>query len=193
MMAPYLQRPVRELWSLVWIADATMISLSCLSREDALQTAWELRGDRGFPTYIEGPHGEEACDPAPGALRGVCGRLAGLLLGYELARTHSSQGADLVTGGGASSPADVTRRLSPSGGGKRWPETHSLLPRWRWLQDPERWRRRAAEMRKTADGMAHLPHAQASLLETAREYDRRAGKAEQHLKKQKPRTAGGRG
>ena len=65
MMAPYLQRPVRELWSLVWIADATMISLSCLSREDALQTAWELRGDRGFPTYIEGPHGEQL-DPRHG-------------------------------------------------------------------------------------------------------------------------------
>ena len=42
-----------------------MISLSCLSREDALQTAWELRGDRGFPTYIEGPHGEQL-DPCHG-------------------------------------------------------------------------------------------------------------------------------
>ena len=39
-------------------------SLSCLSREDALQTAWEMRGDRGFPTYIEGPHGEQL-DPRP--------------------------------------------------------------------------------------------------------------------------------
>jgi hypothetical protein len=58
MMAPDLQRPARELWSLVWLADKTMILLACRSREDALQTAWDLRGDRGFPAYIEGPHGK---------------------------------------------------------------------------------------------------------------------------------------
>jgi hypothetical protein len=46
------------------------------------------------------------------------------------------------------------------------------------FDDLERWRRRAAEMRKIADGMAHLPRAQASLLETAKEYDRRAARAE---------------
>lgn len=49
------------------------------------------------------------------------------------------------------------------------------------LQDPENWRRRAAEMRKIAEGMAHLPRAQASLLGTAQEYDRRAAKAEKRL------------
>jgi hypothetical protein len=43
---------------------------------------------------------------APGGGAAVSGRLAGLLLGYMPARTHSSQSADLVTGGGASSPAD---------------------------------------------------------------------------------------
>jgi len=46
------------------------------------------------------------------------------------------------------------------------------------LQDPERWRQRAAEMRKIAEGMAHLPLAQASLLQTAEEYDRRAVRLE---------------
>jgi hypothetical protein len=37
-------------------------------------------------------------------------------------------------------------------------------------------------MRKIAEGMAHLPRAQASLLETAQEYDRRPAKAEKHQK-----------
>jgi hypothetical protein len=46
------------------------------------------------------------------------------------------------------------------------------------FDDPERWRRRAAEMRKVAAGMAHLPNAQASLLRTAEEYDRLADRAE---------------
>ena len=50
-------------------------------------------------------------------------------------------------------------------------------------------------MRKIAEGMAHLPRAQASLLETAQEYDRRAAKAEKRLSsKQHPdhvRRAGG--
>jgi hypothetical protein len=41
-----------------------------------------------------------------GALRPFVAGLASLLLGYMPARTHSSQSADLVTGGGASSPAD---------------------------------------------------------------------------------------
>lgn len=50
------------------------------------------------------------------------------------------------------------------------------------LQDPERWRQRAAEMRKIAEGMAHLPLAQASLLQTAEEYDRRAARAEKRGK-----------
>jgi len=59
------------------------------------------------------------------------------------------------------------------------------------LQDPERWRQRAAEMRKIAEGIAHLPHAQASLLETAKEYDRRAARAtKRHKNEIKPRTAG---
>jgi hypothetical protein len=60
-----LYRSRRELWSLVWLADETMISLSCRSREEALQTAFELRGERGFPTYIEGPHGKRV-DPHQG-------------------------------------------------------------------------------------------------------------------------------
>jgi hypothetical protein len=38
--------------------------------------------------------------------RPFVGDLASLLLGYKSARTRSSQDADLVTGGGASSPAD---------------------------------------------------------------------------------------
>jgi hypothetical protein len=62
MMALNLRRQAREVWSLVWLADETMIWLLCESREDALQTAWDLRGDRGFPTYIEGPH-REYIDP----------------------------------------------------------------------------------------------------------------------------------
>ncbi len=48
------------------------------------------------------------------------------------------------------------------------------------LQDPEHWRQRAADMRKIAEGMAHLSLAQASLLETAEEYERRAAEAEKH-------------
>ena len=50
------------------------------------------------------------------------------------------------------------------------------------LDDPEYWRRRAAEMRKIAEEMTHLPRAQASLLETASEYDRRAARAEKLVK-----------
>ena len=47
-------------------------------------------------------------------------------------------------------------------------------------------------MRKIAEGMAHLPRAQASLLETAQEYDRRAAKAEKRLSnKPRPRLAVG--
>lgn len=48
------------------------------------------------------------------------------------------------------------------------------------LDDPEYWRGRAAEMRRIADQMELLPRARASLLETARDYDRRAARAEHY-------------
>ena len=51
------------------------------------------------------------------------------------------------------------------------------------LDDPEYWRQRAGEMRRIADQMKHLPRARASLLETAREYDRRAARAEKHFRR----------
>jgi hypothetical protein len=46
------------------------------------------------------------------------------------------------------------------------------------LDAPEYWHGRAAEMRKIGEGLAHLPRAQAPLLETAKEYDRRAARAD---------------
>ncbi len=46
------------------------------------------------------------------------------------------------------------------------------------IDNAERWCRRAAEIRMIAERMSHLPLAQASLLETAEEYERRAARAE---------------
>jgi hypothetical protein len=72
-MAPDLQRPVRELWSLVWLADETMIPLSCQSREDALQTAWDLRA--GLPD-VHRRAARGAFRPAPTHLNGRPVRLS---------------------------------------------------------------------------------------------------------------------
>jgi hypothetical protein len=57
-----------------------------------------------------------------------CGPI-GRPLAWLLSRqgSHSSQSADLVTGGGASSPADGPAACLHNGD-KPWPETHSL--RW---------------------------------------------------------------
>jgi hypothetical protein len=51
------------------------------------------------------------------------------------------------------------------------------------IDDPERWRRRAAELRRRADDMAHLPLARESLLRTAEEYERWAQQDQERLQK----------
>jgi hypothetical protein len=50
------------------------------------------------------------------------------------------------------------------------------------IDDPERWRKRAAEMRRVADDMASVPLVRASVLKTAEEYDRLARRVEERLK-----------
>jgi hypothetical protein len=50
-----------------------------------------------------------------------------------------------------------------------------------YLQSPEHWRKRAAELRSIADGLTVLARAQASLLRVAEEYDRLAMRAEHRL------------
>jgi hypothetical protein len=52
--------------------------------------------------------------------------------------------------------------------------------------DAEHWRRRAAEMRRIAGDMAALPHASASIMRIADEYDRLALRAEERLWIPKP-------
>jgi hypothetical protein len=53
------------------------------------------------------------------------------------------------------------------------------------ISDPEHWHRRADEMRRIAEEMSVLPHAKASMLRIAEEYDRLAVRAEEGLKYQK--------
>src|ERR1700754_525971 len=67
-----------------------------------------------------------------------------------------------------------------SGGGFRRVSHHrswnSAMSHYRPFtsDDPQRWRRRAAELRQIADGMAGLPRARESVMRTAEEYERRA-------------------
>ena len=49
------------------------------------------------------------------------------------------------------------------------------------ISNDEFWRQRAAEMRAIADGLAILPHAKASILRFADEYDRLAERAERSM------------
>ena len=49
------------------------------------------------------------------------------------------------------------------------------------LQNPEHWRRRAQELRSSADELTAFARAKASLLRTAEEYDRLAMRAERRL------------
>lgn len=49
------------------------------------------------------------------------------------------------------------------------------------ISNDEFWRQRAAEMRAIADGLAILPHAKASILQFADEYDRLAERAAHSL------------
>jgi hypothetical protein len=59
------------------------------------------------------------------------------------------------------------------------------LPGAGTICDPEHWHRRADEMRRIADEISVLPHAKASMLRIAEEYDRLAVRAEEGLKYQK--------
>jgi hypothetical protein len=49
------------------------------------------------------------------------------------------------------------------------------------MLDAEHWRKRAAQMRRIADGLGVLALAKASMLRTAEEYDRLAARAEERL------------
>jgi hypothetical protein len=53
------------------------------------------------------------------------------------------------------------------------------------IDDPEHWRKRADEMRRIAEEMSVLPHARASMLRVAEEYDRLAVRSGERLKSQK--------
>jgi hypothetical protein len=49
------------------------------------------------------------------------------------------------------------------------------------ISNDEFWRQRAGEMRAIADSLAILPHAKASILRFAEEYDRRAERAAERV------------
>jgi hypothetical protein len=59
------------------------------------------------------------------------------------------------------------------------------------IDDPERWRKRAAEIRRRADEMAQLPIARESLIRTAEEYERWAQQEEERLKATQRPSLGG--